>query len=173
MHKFLFTALVASLVAMAPEAEAAGYGFVNFKEIIEKSKLGKQEQATFDALKTQMEKVLQEKDKELSELAAKFNDPDYMDSLSPEAENELKHKLRLLSQELEGRQQQFVQALQNAQAKIMQKIAESVVKSSEKIAKDKQLDAVFNQDAAFWSSNNISADVIKEMDLNFQPENKN
>jgi outer membrane protein len=172
MKKFLFSALLLAGAVVAPPAEAANYGFVNFKEIIEQSKMGKQEQAMFDALKTQMEKVLEEKDKELNELASKFNDPDYMDSLSPDAENELKHKLRSLSQDMSEKQNQFYQALQNAQAKIMNKLAESISKAAAKVAKEKQLDAVFNQDASFWvtDSANLSAAVVKTMDDEFSAE---
>lgn len=172
MNKFLFSALITASVLLAAPIEAANYGFVNFKEIIEQSKMGKQEQGMFDALKNQMEKVLEEKDKELNELASKFNDPDYMDSLSPEAENELKHKVRMLSQEMSEKQNQFYQALQNAQAKIMNKLAESISKAAAKVAKDKQLDAVFNQDASFWvnPSSNLSSAVIKAMDDDFATE---
>ncbi|MCB1113663.1 MAG: OmpH family outer membrane protein [Chlamydiia bacterium] len=174
MKKFLLKAFVAVFFMAATQGEAATYGFVNFKEVVEKSKLGKQEQATFDSLKSQMEKVLEEKDKELGELAAKFNDPDYMDSLSPEAENEMKFKVRQMSQEMSEKQNQFYGALQNAQGKIMQKLAEAVAKSSEKVAKTKQLDAAFNQDATFWAKDtiNITSDVIKDMDANFTPETK-
>lgn len=156
------------------EGESAQYGFVNFKDILEKSKVGKQEQASFESLKEQMEKVLHEKDKELSEIATKFNDADYMDTLSPEAENDLKHKFRTLSQELNDKQGQFYQALQTAQMKIMQKLAEYVTKASEKISKDKKLDAVFNQDATFfWNPDlNISNDIIKEMDIVYEKESK-
>lgn len=163
-----------ALCMSAAQAEAAQYGFVNFKEVLEKSKLGKQEQGSFNSLKEQMEKVLEEKDKELNELASKFNDPDYIDTLSPEAENDLKHKFRALSQDLNEKQGQFYQALQQAQMKIMAKLAEYVAKASEKISKDKKLDAVFNQDATFfWNKSlNVSDDIIKEMDLVFEKEAK-
>lgn len=173
MKKFILTAAAAfALVSM--DLAAAQYGFVNFKDVLEKSKLGQQEQAAFESLKEQMEKVLQEKDKELNEIASKFNDPDYIDTLSPEAENDLKHKFRTLSQELNEKQGQFYQALQQAQVKIMAKLAEYVSKASEKLAKDKKLDAVFNQDATFfWNKDlNVSADVIKEIDAIFEKEAK-
>lgn len=172
MKKYLFAALLASTLCVS--SAQADFGFVNFKEVIEKSKIGKQEQGSFDSLKDQMEKVLEEKDKELNELASKFNDPDYMDTLSPEAENDLKHKFRLLTQDMNEKQSQFYQALQSAQAKIMAKIAESVSKASVTVAKTKKLDAIFNQDATFYMADslNISADVVKEMDTVFEKETK-
>lgn len=172
MKKIVFGALFALSLSLATMAEAANYGFVNFKEVIEKSKLGKQEQGTFDSLKEQMEKVLEEKDKELNEIASKFNDPDYIDTLSPEAENDLKHKFRLLSQDMSEKQNQFYQALQNAQMKVMAKLAESVGKASEVVMAAKSLDAIFNQDATFSlkDSQNVSTEVIKQMDSQFEKE---
>lgn len=174
MKKVIFSSLFALSLITAGAVEAATYGFVNFKEIVDKSKIGKQEQATFDSLKDQMEKVLEEKDKELNEIASKFNDPDFMDTLSPEAENDLKFKFRNLSQDMTEKQNQFYQALQNAQMKIMAKIAEYVTTASNKVAKEKSLDAVFNQDATFFlqDSLNISSDVIKEMDVQLDKEVK-
>lgn len=174
MKKLILSLVMALCLSALIEAEAAQYGFVNFKDVLEKSKLGKQEQASFDSLKGQMEKVLEEKDKEINEIGTKFNDPDYIDTLSPEAENELKHKLRTLSQDMNEKQSQFYQALQTAQVKIMAKIADSISKAAEKISKEKKLDAVFNQDATFYWNNelNISSDIIKEMDLAFEKEAK-
>ena len=173
MKKLFIVALMAFALNLQ-KGEAVQYGFVNFKEVLEKSKLGKQEQASFNSLKEQMEKVLEEKDKELNEIASKFNDPDYIDTLSPEAENDLKHKFRTLSQEMNEKQNQFYQALQAAQMKIMQKLAEYVTKASDKISKEKKLDAIFNQDATFyWSPElNVSESIIKEMDGVFEKESK-
>ena len=174
MKKVIFSSLFALTLLMADAAEAASYGFVNFKEVIEKSKLGKQEQASFDSLKEQMEKVLEEKDRELNEIATKFNDPDFVDTLSPEAEDDLKNKFRALSQDMTEKQNQFYQALQNAQMKIMAKIAESIAKASDKVASDKKMDAIFNQDATFFLKDmaNLSDEVIKEMDVSFEKEAK-
>ena len=104
----------------------------------------------------------------------KFNDPDYVDSLSPEAENEIKNKFRQLSQELSEKQNQFYQALQSAQAKILAKIAESVNKAAKTVAKSKKLDAILNQDAGFYVDDklNVSDEIIKEMDATFEKETK-
>lgn len=171
MKKVIFSAL---LLVAAGSMEASTYGFVNFKSVIDGSKLGKQEQASFDALKAQMEKVLEEKDKELQGLVQKFNDPDYFDTLSPEAETELKNKAGRLQMEMNEKQNQFYQALQNAQVKIMSKIAEVVGAASKKIAADKKLDAVLNQDAAFYASDtqDVTKDIIQEMNAIFEKEVK-
>lgn len=169
MKKYLFAALLAASLFTIEPVEGAEYGFINFKEIVDKSKMGKQEQASFETLKNQMEKVLEEKDKELNDLAAKFNDPDYVDSLSPEAENDLKNKFRQMSQDMSEKQNQFYQALQSAQSKIMAKLAEAIGNASKVVAKNKKIDAFFNQDATFFVDEklNQSADVISEMDTAF------
>src|ERR1700722_11582191 len=121
-------------------------GVVDFKTCVEKSKYGKKEQSNFDALKKQMEGVLEEKEKTLTEISQKINDPDYMDSLSNEAEAELKHKFRALSQELAQHQQQFYQLLNQANFKIVQALTESIAKASKTVAKEKGLDLVVHDE---------------------------
>ncbi len=141
-------------------------GVVDFKACVEKSKFGKKEQANFDALKKQMEGVLEEKEKALTEVSKKMNDPDYLDSLSPEAEAELKHKYRSLTQELAQHQQQFYQMLNQANFKIIQKITEEIGKASKSIAQAKGLDLIVHEESTFYFDKalDISNDIIKVLD---------
>jgi outer membrane protein len=147
-------------------------GVVNFKAIVEKSKAGKKEQQNFETMKKQMETVLEEKEKSLSEMANKFNDPDYLDSLSPEAEAELKHKFRTLSQDMQQQQNQYYQLLQQANFKVIQKMGESISEASKVVAKEKKLDLVVNEEMTFFhaSTMNISDDVVKIMDQQYKEE---
>lgn len=147
---------------------------VDFKDCVEKSKLGKQEQANFDALRKQMEAILEEKEKTLNDIASKFNDIDYLDSLSPEAEADFKRKFRTLSQEFTQQQQQYYQALQQANVKIIQKISEVIAKASEEVAKKNKIDMVLNEDGAFYKGVNldISPLVVTVMDEMFDKESK-
>ncbi len=169
MKKFLLTSLLVPFWVCA-----ASYGFVNTKTIIEESKFGKQEQASFDSLRKQMENVLEEKEKELNEMANKFNDPDYLDTLSVEAETEIKRKFRTQTQEFQEKQNQFMQALQQANMKIMQQLGESIAKASAEIAKNMKLDAVFNYETTFFAQDtlDISGEVIKVMDKQFELDQK-
>lgn len=150
-------------------------GVVNFKLVVEESKYGKLEQSNFETLKKQMESILEEKEKSLSEISAKFNDPDYVDSLSPEAENELKHKFRVLNQELGQIQGQYYQTLNQANMKILQKLNEIVAQASGKIAKENQLDLILNEDGGFYYSPtlDISRKVIAALDALYEAEMKN
>jgi len=149
-------------------------GVVNAKNVVSKSKFGLQEQETFDAMKKQMETVLKEKEKKLTELANKLSDEDYLDSISPETETELKREFRGLSQEFAQVQNQYYQTLQQANMKIMQKLGEIIAKASEKVAKDRKLDLVLNEEIAFYSNPalDISEAIIKEMDAVWEIESK-
>lgn len=144
-------------------------GIVSFKTCVEQSKIGKQEQASFEALKKQMESVLAEKEKSLNDMASKFNDADYLDSLSPEAETELKRKFRALNQEISQQQNQYLQTLQQTNFKVVQKLQELVTKAAQTIAKNEKLDLVLNEEGSFYSSPSldISQKVIAILDQDF------
>lgn len=171
ISKKLFAALAVAFLSLTavPEVEAANnvkVGVVNFKQAVERSKLGKQEQSSFEALKKQAEQVLQDKEKQMGEIAQKLDDPDYLDSLSPEAEAELKHKFRMLNQELAQQQQQLYQTLSQANFKVVQKLTDTVNEAAEKVAKDKQLDIVINEDACFFFAETLDVTdaVVDTMD---------
>lgn len=147
---------------------------VNFKECVEKSKLGQKEQANFDALKKQMETVLLEKEKALNDIATKFNDIDYLDSLSPEAETKLKGEFRTLNTEFNQQQNQFYQALSQTNMKVVQKLNDAITKASSDYAKKNNIDVVFNDDSCFFVSPalSISKEVTKILDATPDVESK-
>lgn len=163
------SAYAAPEIAAAPKVRV-----VHFKTCVEQSKLGKQEQSSFDALKKQMESVLAEKEKPLNEMAVKFEDPDYLDSLTAEAETEMKRKFRVLNQEYNSLQQQYLQALQQANLKIVQRLNDVVTKASEKVAKDSNIDLILSDESAFFASPSldISPQVVTTMDQIFDQEAK-
>lgn len=149
-------------------------GVVNFKLAVENSKAGKQEQANFEALKKQMDAVMDEREQSLNEIAAKFNDPDYLDSLSTDAENELKHKFRVLSQEMNQIQTQYYQALQQANMKILQELNDQVSEASAQVAKEGKFDMIVNDENCFYSSDalDVTKEVVATMDKNFAKKQK-
>lgn len=154
-----------SLVAAGPTTPPK-VAIVNFKQVVEESKLGKQEQASFENLKKQMEAVIGEKEKSLNEVASKLNDADYLDSLTPEAETELKRKFRAMNQELSQQQAQYYQALQQSNMKIVQKLQEAITKACEQVAKDDKVDLILNDEACFFTHPdlNVSSKVVKILD---------
>lgn len=145
---------------------------VNFKTCVEKSKMGQKEQASFDAMKKQMESILEEKEKSLTEVASKFNDIDYLDSLSPDAEAELKRQFRTLNQEFNQQQTQFYQTLSQTNVLVIQKLTEAVTKASEEVAKANKIDVILNEESSFFavSSIDISSLVIRVLDETFEKE---
>lgn len=145
---------------------------VNFKTCAEQSKMGKQEQVSFEALKKQMENVLLEREKVLNDMAKKFEDEDYLDSLSPEAETEMKRKFRTLNQEYTQLQQQYLQTLQQTNYKVVQKLSDEVSKASDIVAKNSKIDMILNDETVFFASPSldISAEVVKVMDETFERE---
>jgi outer membrane protein len=149
-------------------------GIANFGTCVSDSKLGKQEQASFESLKKQMTTLLEDTEKQINELTAKFNDPEYLDGLSPEAEEELKVKLRTLNEELGRYQNQYYQVMNQANMRILQTLATSINTASEKVAKDKKLSMVVNKDACFYFTPalDVTNFVIAEMDKNFTQELK-
>lgn len=166
------------VMLFASQAHAAdrnlNIGLVSFKTCVEQSKLGKQEQATFDSMKKQMESILGEKEKVLNDMATKFNDTDYLDSLAPAEETELKRKFRALSQEISQQQQQYYQTLNQANIRILQKISETITKAATDVAKEKRLDIVFNEESSFYHAPelDISNLVVTKMDEAFDREAK-
>jgi len=147
---------------------------VSFKTCVEKSKIGQKEQAAFDAMKKQMESILEGKEKSLTEVSAKFNDIDYLDSLSPDAEADLKRQFRTLNQEFNQQQQQFYQTLSQSNMMIIQKLTDAVTKASTAVAKAQNIDVVLNEESSFFAvaAIDISALVINVMDEAFEKEAK-
>lgn len=171
LYSYMASLALLSMSSLSAETSApAKIGVVNFKMCVEESKIGKQEQAAFEAMKKQMEKVLEEKEKVLSELANKLNNVDELELMSPEAETDLKRKFRALSQEMTQMQSQFYQTLNQANFQVVQKLSELVGKASEIVAKSLKLDLIFNDETLFYANpeRDISASVIKQLDANFE-----
>lgn len=144
-----------------PNAAPLKIRVINFKRCAEESKLGKQEQASFEALKKQMEGVLSEKEKTINELASKFEDPDFVDSLSVEAETEMKRQFRSLNQEFSQLQQQYMQTLQQTNYKVVQKLSDLVGKASTNIGQRDKIDLILNDEVCFFA--NPSLDISDQI----------
>ena len=76
----------------------------------------------------------EQKEKALNDIAGKFNDPDYLDSLSADAETEIKRKFRAQTQEFSNYQNQYLQILQQTNLKVIQKLTEAVSDAAKKYA---------------------------------------
>lgn len=153
--------------------EKIPYGIVNFTTCITESKFGKQEQENFEKLREQMTTLINDYNKQLQDIANKFQNPDFVDSLSPEAEQEMKAKFQTLSEELNQYQNQSMQVMQQANMQLVQTMNTHVQNASERIAKQKKLPMVVREEACFFynPSFDITKSVIDEMDKNFDKQN--
>lgn len=149
-------------------------GIVNFSTCVTDSKVGKQEQVSFESLKKQMTTLVEDTEKQLRDLSEKFNDKDYLDGLSPDAEAEMKAKYQTLSEELGRYQNQYYQVLQQANYKLLQTVGGNINSAAEKVASGKGINMVVNKEACFYylPALDITSDVIKEMDKNFDLDTK-
>ncbi len=168
-QRFFLSLLAATGLATSAFASDSNFGIVNFTTCIADSKLGKQEQASFETLKKQMAALVEDTEKQLQELTNKLSDQEYLDGLSPEAEKELKNKYEALSQDHQRYSAQSYQTLNQTHMRVMQGIGSSIVEASEKVAKNKKLSMVVNKDACFFHAPmlDVTADVIAEMDKTF------
>jgi outer membrane protein len=174
--KILLTSLTAcALSAGSLAADTQNYGIVNFASCISDSKLGKQEQASFESLKNQMSNLLQETEKQLNDISQKLSNPETLDGMSPEAEEELKGKFRALSEEMNRYQNQYYQVLNQANTRIVQTLNQNINIAAEKVAKDKKLTMVINKEACFFFNPQLEVTtlVVQEMDKAFEQDAKN
>ncbi len=171
-RKFLVATLVLTGTAFA--AEQGAIGAVNFATCITESKSGKKEQEHLEGLRKQMGSLIEKTEKELKELAGKFEDTEFLDSLSPKAEEELKLKHQTLEEDLARYQNQFYQVLQHSQYQMVQKISAQIAKAAEAIANEKKLDYVLNKEMCFFirPTLDLTNAVVAEMDKLFEKDKK-
>ncbi len=165
---------IAPFAALKAADKALNIGIVNFGKCVEASKYGQYEQKQFETIRGQLQKSIQDLDEQLNATATKLQDKDFIDSLSPEAEKELKVKFQNLGEELNRYQSQYYQIMQQANMKLMHTLADLINEASEHIAKKSHLSLVLNKDAAFHFSStlDITDEVISEMDKKFEKEGK-
>lgn len=176
MHKFFLSAAVAMglLASSAVADETPVIGVVNFATCITESKAGKKEQENMESMRKQMSALIEDTEKELREIATKFEDSEYLDSLSPKAEEDLKVKFQTLQEDLGRYQNQFYQVLNHANYQMIQKMSSTIAKAAEKVASQNKLDYVMNKEACFYINPkfDFTTVVVKEMDQNFELETK-
>ena len=171
---FILLTTLFCLSSLKSFAEDIPYGIVNFGNCVTESKYGKQEQESFEKLREQMTSLMTDIEKQLNELATKFQDPEFVDSLSPEAEQEMKSRFQSLNEELNRYQNQYMQVMQQANMKLMQTMNNYVSKASETIAKKRKLPMVVREEACFFynPSFDITSSIIEEMDKSYNKESK-
>lgn len=164
--KALFFAIL--MAATVFSSESTKIGVVNFSTCITESKYGKKEQSELENIKNQYSSLIEDTEKELKDITKKLEDEEYLEGLSPEATDELKIKYQTLSGDIQKYQSQLYQVLNQAHYFFVQKISHQIAKASEEIAKKKKFDLIFNKEACFYNKSDITSDIIKIMDKNFE-----
>lgn len=177
MRKFFIPSVALALgLIMSPAnaVEQAVIGVVNFASCVTESKAGKKEQENMEAMRKQMSSLVESTEKQLNEMSSKFDDPEYLDSLSPKAEEEMKVKYQALQEDLQRYQNQFYQMLNHANYQMIQKMSNTISKAAESVANLKHLDYVINKEACFYIRPDLDVTmlVINEMDKNFELDSK-
>lgn len=169
MSKFILSAVTLLSLSLTA-AESPLIGVVNFAACITESKAGKKEQENMEAMRDQMSHLIKDTETELKEIASKFEDPEYLDSLSPKAEEEMKMKFQTLQEDLNRYQNQFYQVLNHANYQMIQKMSGAITKAAEIVASEKKLDYVMNKEACFYirPDFDVTSSVISEMDKTFE-----
>jgi outer membrane protein len=174
--KFFSAALLTLFVASsAVAAENKLTGVVNFTTCITDSKHGKKEQENLELLRKQMSTMMENTEKELKDLASKFEDSEYLDSLSPKAEEELRQKYQTLQEQMGQYQGQFYQVLNHANYQMVQKLSGNISSASKQVAEENHLDYVINKEACFYirPDLDVTTQVISVMDKNYELDMKN
>jgi outer membrane protein len=170
------TILLASSSAFTAEkvSDTPAIGIVNFATCVNESKYGKYEQEQLEGIRQQWVSLIEETNKELQTLSAKFEDKEYMEGLSPQAEQEMKEKYAMLSNDSSKYQNQLYQTLNQANYFFIQKMLQNISKASEKIAADQHLTLVVNKEACFSYNPKmeITTPVVSQMDKNFDQDVK-
>lgn len=164
-----FTAAALQLCATDPKE-----GIVNFANCVTDSKLGKQEQSSFEATRKQFFTLLEDTDKQIKDLNAKLEDKDTLEGLTDEAQEEMKAKVAQLNQELYHYNQQYNQFISQGQYRFVQAIMSGAIHAAEKVASSKGYTKIANKDAYLYYSPSldITSDVVKEMDKTFEEDAK-
>lgn len=166
---FFSTLSLATAFFISAHAQNSNAGIVNFTTCITKSKYGLQEQEAFEEAKNKMTSIMADLEKQLKDIHEKFQDPEFVDSLSPEAEQEMKSRFQSLNEELSRYQNQYYQVMNQANMKLIQLMNAHVSEAAEVVAKKEHLSFILNKDACFFykPEKDVTAIVITEMDKKF------
>jgi outer membrane protein len=152
--------------------EAASIGVVNFKKCAQDSKLGNKEREVFENTKKLMASVLDNMKKDLDDLAAKFKDSDYLDSLSEEAEAELKNKFHGLSQEIVRYENQYYHTLNQANQNFIKKVTHHINEAARTIAEKESLSLIVDSEPCFFylPAIDVTVAVLEYMDDHYKDD---
>ena len=169
---FYLMSMLALLGCLSLQANQTKVGIVSVYECAKQTKLSKVEQENLQKMKQQFENQFTEKEKERNELAKQFEDPNFLDGLTPDKEKELNEQLQKMNQELMMMEGQFSQTINMAYNQFVTLINYAIKQACEKIAQEEQLDLVQRSDNLFYFQNylDLTSKVVVEMDKQYDEQ---
>lgn len=174
MFKYALLAAVGFFISNVQADSKMSFGIVNYDQCLQESKYGKLEQKNFEAIRTQMMNKIGEVEKELRDISEKKKDPEYMDGLSPKAEEEFNMKYQALSEDMSRLQGQYYQLLQQGQYQMGMKIFQNIEQASKKVADQKDLKFVIGKNLIFYYDEelDVTSMIIDQMNKNYEVDLK-
>lgn len=153
-------------LACVPLLGAPTLGVVDFNQVIHSSQKAQTEQKALDSLRKELEGQVTTIEKEIQTLSDQLKDPDHLDSLSQEAEGEMRLKLQGLAEERMRMIQAVTGQYQQAAQKYLQSIAQAVGQVSAEVAKKRGLQMIVNKESVFYAlpEADCTQDVIQLLD---------
>lgn len=164
MKKSLLALLVAgaSLASTNSFAEASNLpGIVNFQACVSEAKIAQEKQKELEGLEKQFRVRIDEIQKRCKEIDEKLGNEAYIDSISAEAEENLKKERQAEVQKLMSAQNEFQQIMQQQQMAFQQSFVLSLGDAAKQVAKERGHSYVISKDACLFYDDNL--DMTKDV----------
>lgn len=177
MKFYVFCLLVFSAATgFSLEAKDSSWpcGVVNFEQCSKESKYGHQEIEKMQETEKKIQALLEDKGSAIKEIETKLNDPEFLDSLSPAAENELKEKHGSLAEEYQMYQNQLMQMMQQTGFQSYQTLLSHIQKAARVVEKEKNIPFLIRKEAciSFPASADVTHLIIQAMDKEFDSQSQ-
>ena len=170
MMRSIFSAASLGLLLFSSSAFAGGIGVVDFQKAINEVKEGKSAKSKIDSMFSQKRTALQQKEKELKDKVAAYEQQKSL--LSPTARQEQEQSLMQMQMQLQQLLMQSEQEVQQIYAKEMESLISKMKDISATLGKEKDLDLILEatESGVVYKSSSVvdlTSDVIKRYDAKY------
>jgi outer membrane protein len=169
-----FILLSSTLTFANPKHHELPFMVADFAKCYEKSKIGVAKNKEMKELNEKLSTQFEEAHKKFKELDTKLADNNFLDSISPEEEQNLRKEKEMVQQQLGAFQMQFQEMLQQAQNKTIHELVQYVNNAAKVIAGEKKSPLVINKDTVFYYDPSLDYTnlIIDQMDKEYETETK-
>jgi len=165
MKKSLLALLLAGASAISTQGfatEASNLpGIVNFQACVSETKVAQEKQKELEGLEKQFRVRIDEIQKRCKEIDEKLGNEAYIDSISAEAEENLKNERQAEVQKLMSAQNEFQQIMQQQQMAFQQSFVLSLSDAAKQVAKERGHSFVISKDACLFYDDKL--DMTKDV----------